>query len=208
MVTRLDKEVGALLDELDNLGLTKNTIVVFSSDNGTTHLKDEVDYEFFNSVGELRGLKGSLYEGGIRVPTVVRFPGKIAPGTTSDYLSGFEDWMPTLMELVGAKVQLPKDSTGVSIATVLQGKSQADRPYLYREFPGYGGQQSIRVGNWKAIRQGMARGNLDTELYDLSTDVSESNNLAKQFPERVQRLERLMLQARSPSADFPLKPID
>jgi arylsulfatase A len=208
MVTRLDKEVGAVLDELDNLGLTKNTIVVFSSDNGTTHLKDEVDYDFFNSVGELRGLKGSLYEGGIRVPTVVRFPGKIAAGTTSDYLSGFEDWIPTLMELVGAKVQLPKDTTGISIATVLQGKTQADRPYLYREFPGYGGQQSIRVGNWKAIRQGMARGNLETELYDLSTDVSESNNLAKQFPERVQRLERLMLQARSPSADFPLKPID
>jgi arylsulfatase A len=208
MVSRLDKEVGALLDELDKLGLSQNTIVVFSSDNGTTHLKDEVDYDFFSSVGELRGLKGSLYEGGVRVPTVVRYPGKIAAGTSVDYVSGFEDWMPTLLELAGSKSPMPAGTTGLSIASALQGKSQEPRDYLYREFPGYGGQQSIRVGDWKAIRQKLGTGRVETELYDLSKDIGEKNNLAMQYPDRVKELEQLMVKARVPSADFPLKPID
>ena len=212
MVSRLDKEVGAILDELDRLGLAENTIVVFSSDNGTTHLGEEVDYEFFESVGELRGLKGSLYEGGVRVPTVVRYPKVIAAGTDCNYVSGFEDWMPTLMDLIGSgqasKDSLPAGTTGLSIARALKGQDQPPRPYLYREFPGYGGQQFIRVDNWKAIRQKLNQGKVDTELYDLSKDPSEKENVAKAHPDVVAKLEGLIREARTPSATFPLKNID
>lgn len=208
MLSRLDKEVGAILDELDRLGLTENTIVVFSGDNGTTHLKEEVDYEFFQSVGELRGLKGSLYEGGVRVPTVVRFPRLIKPNTASDFVSGFEDWMPTFMELIGSKEPLPTSLSGVSLVQTLQGKGQPERAYLYREFPGYGGQQSIRVGKWKAIRQKLNQGKVVTELYDMDRDPNEKVNVAKENLEVVAKLELMMQQAHQPSTDFPLKPID
>ena len=108
MISRLDRYVGTVLRLLDELGLADRTIVVFSSDNGTTHLDQEVDARFFESVGELRGLKGSLYEGGVRVPTIVRWPGRIERGTTSDRVSGFEDWVPTLLELAGAAEAVPR----------------------------------------------------------------------------------------------------
>ncbi|MEL6105003.1 MAG: arylsulfatase, partial [Planctomycetota bacterium] len=101
MITRLDTYVGNVLRTLDELGVSDNTLVIFSSDNGATHLNDEVDVDFFDSVGELRGLKGSLYEGGVRVPTIVRWPGKVAEGSESDYTSGFEDWMPTVIDAAG-----------------------------------------------------------------------------------------------------------
>ncbi len=185
--------------------MADNTIVVFSSDNGTTHLGQEVDYEFFNSVGELRGLKGSLYEGGVRVPTLVRWPGKIQAGSTTDYISGFEDWLPSLLGLAGLP---PADSDGVNLAPTLLGKGQPERPFLYREFPGYGGQQSIRVGKWKAIRQGMGKGNLEVQLYDMDEDIAESKDVAGQFPEMVAKLSQMMSQQRSPSTRFPLIPLD
>ncbi len=101
MISRLDRDTGLLMKQLKELGLDENTLVIFSSDNGTTHLDKEVDAEFFESVGPLRGLKGSLYEGGIRVPMIARWPGKIAPSTTTDHISGFYDVMPTIAEVVG-----------------------------------------------------------------------------------------------------------
>ncbi|MEM7601258.1 MAG: arylsulfatase [Verrucomicrobiota bacterium] len=107
MITRLDTYVGRVLDLLEELGLTENTIVIFTSDNGTTHLKEEVDYDFFASVGELRGLKGDLWEGGIRVPQIVKWPGKIEAGGVTDYVTGFEDWLPTLLELIEAESGVP-----------------------------------------------------------------------------------------------------
>ncbi len=208
MITRLDRYVGKVLNLLDDLGLADNTIVVFSSDNGTTHLKQEVDYVFFNSVGELRGLKGSLYEGGVRVPTIVRWPGHVPEGASSDYVSGFEDWMPTFLDLIGAKNAAPDDIDGISIAPTLLGKSQPERPFLYREFTGYGGQQSIRVGDWKAVRQNLRKGKIKTELYNIAEDVSEKHDVADQHPEIVARLERLMEQQHVPSEVFPLKVLD
>jgi len=135
MISRLDRYVGNLLDLLDELGLRDNTMVVFSSDNGTTHLLDEVDHHFFNSVGELRGLKGSLYEGGVRVPTIVRWPGKVPAGSTSDRISGFEDWMPTLLDAIDEGEAVPEEIDGISMLPTLCGESQPERPYLYREFP-------------------------------------------------------------------------
>ena len=208
MITKLDQYVGNVLALLEELELAENTLVIFTSDNGTTHLGDEVDYEFFNSVGELRGLKGSLYEGGVRVPTVVRWPGQIEAGSESDRISGFEDWLPTVLDAVGASDSTPNQIDGISLVPTLTGEVQQARPYLYREFPGYGGQQSIRVGDWKAIRQNMRRGNLEIELYNLADDVSEQNNVAAEHPDVVAKLEKMMQNVRVPSELFPLPGID
>ncbi|MBL4883926.1 MAG: arylsulfatase [Planctomycetaceae bacterium] len=208
MISRMDRYIGNILTLLDDLDLADNTIVVFSSDNGTTHLKEEVDYDFFSSVGELRGLKGSLYEGGVRVPTIVRWPGHISQGTTSDTISGFEDWSPTLLSLIGASDAIPENLDGISIAPALLGKTQQPRPYLYREFTGYGGQQTIRVGDWKAVRQNLRKGKIVTELYNIAEDISEKNNVADQHPKIVARLAKLMEKEHIPSDIFPLKALD
>ena len=208
MITRLDRYVGNLLDLLDELKLSDNTLVVFTSDNGTTHLGLEVDYTFFNSVGELRGLKGSLYEGGVRVPTIVRWPGHVKPGTVNDRVSGFEDWLPTLMEAVGGGDTVSDEVDGISLLATLKGQEQVKREYLYREFPSYGGQQTIRVGDWKAVRQNMSKGNLEIELYNIADDISEKNDVAADYPAVVARLEKMMTEVRTPSKMFPLKPLD
>lgn len=208
MISRLDRYVGNLLNLLDELELADNTLVVFSSDNGTTHLDQEVDFEFFKSVGELRGLKGSLYEGGVRVPTLVRWPGKVDAGSESDFISGFEDWMPTLVNAVGGEEALPSEIDGISLLPTLTGKSQPERSYLYREFPSYGGQQTIRVGDWKAVRQNMAKGNLDIELYNIAQDIGEQHDVAADHPELVNKLAKMMSEVRTPSTVFPLIPMD
>jgi arylsulfatase len=208
MISRMDRYIGNVLNLLDELGLAENTIVVFSSDNGTTHLDQEVDFTFFNSVGELRGLKGSLYEGGVRVPTIVRWPGKVAPGSTSDRVSGFEDWMPTLMEVVGGAETVPANVDGISMVPTLKGETQPERPYLYREFPSYGGQQTIRVGDWKAVRQNMSKGNLEIELYNIAEDIGEQKNVAEDHKEVVTKLAAMMEDVRTPSEIFPLIPFD
>jgi len=208
MISRMDSDVGALLQQLRDLDLDKNTIVIFSSDNGATHLEQEVDFEFFNSVGELRGLKGSLYEGGIRVPAIVRWPDHIPAGATSDFVCGLEDWMPTIMEAVGAKERVPESTDGISLLPTLTGGIQPEREFLYREFPGYGGQQSIRAGHWKAIRQNMNQGELKVQLYDLATDPSEQHDLADSTPDVVNQLTALMSEQHEPSALFPLRPFD
>lgn len=206
MITRMDRYIGNVLSLLDDLELSEDTIVIFSSDNGTTHLKQEVDYDFFESVGELRGLKGSLYEGGIRVPCIVRWPGHVESGSESDFVSGFEDWTPTILEMIEADHNI--DSDGVSLVPTLTGQDQAPRDYLYREFSGYGGQQSIRSGDWKAIRTGMNRGNVKVQLYNLKDDVSESTDVAKEHPELVEKLTAMMMEQHQPSELYPLRPFD
>jgi len=207
MITRMDRYVGNVLKLLDELALSKNTLVIFSSDNGTTHLSGEVDVDFFASVGELRGLKGSLYEGGIRVPTIVRWPGRVQPGSTSNYVSGFEDWLPTLLEAAGASAA-PTGLDGISLIPTLTGKKQPARPFLYREFSGYGGQQSIRVGEWKAVRTQLARGRVITELYNLTSDPGEKKNVAAERLETVAQLEGLMAKEHVKSTLYPLPPFD
>lgn len=208
MISRMDRYVGNVLKLLDELELTDNTIVIFSSDNGTSGLKDEVDSEFFESVGELRGLKGSLYEGGVRVPAIVRWPGRVPAGAVSDRVSGFEDWLPTILELVGAADSIPEQLDGISLAPTLLGKKQKPRPFLYREFPGYGGQQSIRVGDWKAIRTNLNAGNVKVELYDLSQDPGERRDVASEHPDTLARLTKLMEEQHTKSEHFPLPPFD
>ena len=208
MITRMDLYIGNVLKLLDDLELSDNTLVIFSSDNGTTHLDLEVDYDFFESVGELRGLKGSLYEGGVRVPTVVRWPGRVAAGSEHDRISGFEDWMPTILDAVEAKTSPPEKIDGISLLPTLLGKQQRERPFLYREFTGYGGQQTVRVGDWKAVRQQLGRGRLQTELYNIAEDIAESNDVAADHPDVVGKLEQLMAEQHVPSELFPLKVLD
>lgn len=208
MISRLDHDAGVLIDELQTLGLTENTLIVFSADNGTTHLAEEVDVPFFNSVGNLRGLKGSLYEGGVRVPTIVSWPGHIAEGTESNYVSGFEDWMPTLFAAAGSPLSPPAGIDGINLLPLLTGKEMPDRPFLYREFPGYGGQQSLRKGPWKLVRQQLNKGNVVSELYNMDDDPTESKDVANEHPQIVKDLTELMMAQRTPSELFPLKPFD
>lgn len=215
MVSRLDRSVGRIVDLVASLGLDERTIFVFSSDNGP--LYDQLggtDTDFFRSAGAWRGRKGSLYEGGVRVPTIVRWTGHIRPRTVSGRVTGFEDWLPTLLELIGAKALTPAGIDGISFAPTLWGKPQEPRPFLYREFPGYGGQQSVRLGDWKAVRQGLNPATnrvsitIRTELYDLRVDPGESRDLAAAHPDVLSQLERLMREQHVPSAEFPIRALD
>jgi arylsulfatase A-like enzyme len=215
MVTRLDRHVGRLLNALKECGIENDTIVVFTSDNGPLYDRHGgTDTEFFNSAAGLRGRKGSVYEGGMRVPTIVRWPGKVKPGTESDRVTGFEDWLPTLLDAIGAADRTPKDVDGISFAATLDGKPQPERPFLYREFPGYGGQQMVRVGDWKAVRQQLRRAakqraeKLPTELYNLAADPLEATDVAANHAEVVARLEALMKREHVRSAVFPLPGVD
>jgi hypothetical protein len=193
------------------LVLDERTIVVFASDNGATYDVGGADSAFFGAAGALRGLKGSIHEGGVRVPAIVRWPGRVAPGATSDRVTGFEDWAPTLVALAGGEAPAPGAVDGVSFADTLLGRPQEPRPFLYREFAGYGGQQSVRVGDWKAVRVGLDKpveGRPKTELYDLAADPGEANDVAADHPDVVARLEGVMANEHVRSTDFPLAALD
>jgi arylsulfatase A-like enzyme len=215
MVTRLDREIGRLVDLVEELGLTERTLFVFTSDNGPLFDRyGGTDTDFFESAGRFRGRKGSLYEGGIRVPCIVRWKGHIAPGTQSDRVTGFEDWLPTLLELIGAKDVIPAGIDGISFAPTLTGQPQEPRSFLYREIPETGGQQCVRVGDWKAVRQRLNPGpkaRLDpgpVELYDLQRDPSETTDVAAANPEIVARLARLLKEQHVKSEVFPMRALD
>ncbi|MBM4062455.1 MAG: N-acetylgalactosamine-6-sulfatase [Planctomycetes bacterium] len=207
MITRLDREVGALVALVDELGLGERTIVVFTSDNGATHSPvGGTDVDFFASCGELRGRKGSMYEGGLRVPAIVRWPGAVAKGSESAFVCGFEDWLPTLAEACGA--QVPEGLDGRSLLPLLRGGVLAERPFLYREFAGYGGWQAVWAGGHKLVRKNLQKGPVATELYDLAQDPGEGRDLAAQQPEVVKRLEAILAREHVASATFPLAQID
>lgn len=200
MITRIDVYVGMILDAIKKQGLDEQTIVIFSSDNGP-HKEGGVDPAFFKSSGPLRGIKRDLYEGGIRVPAIVRWPGQIAPGTTSDFPWAFWDFLPTACEL--AKVPLPEGLKldGQSIVPTLLGQTQKPHEFLYWEFHEGGSQQAVRTGDWKAVRK--FGGPL--ELYNLKTDLGETNNVASANADVVKRIEEYLAKARTESAEWPLK---
>ncbi len=215
MVTRMDREVGRMAALVNELGLDRDTIFIFTSDNGPVgNHTGGSDSAFFKSAGQFRGLKGSLYEGGHRVPCIVRWSGRIAPGRTTDRVTGFEDWMPTLLELAGAQESVPKDIDGISFARALLGKVQEERPFLYREFPAYGGQQYARIGDWKGIRQNLlprgegSQPNLHIELYNLADDPFETRDLSAEYPDIVARIANLMRTQHTASRDFPFPALD
>jgi arylsulfatase len=196
MISFMDKQVGRLMALLKELGIDGQTIVIFTSDNGATHLKEQVDYEFFESVGKLRGLKGALFEGGIRVPLVARWPGRIKPGSTSEHAAASYDVLATLGDIGGGEP--PKGMDGLSFLPELLGREQKPHEYLFWDFGGYGGQLAVRMGNWKGIKKDL-RKNPDAplELYDLEKDESETTNVAAQFPDVVKKIVALMLEART-----------
>ncbi len=197
MVTRLDSKIGILLRKLKELGLDDNTIVMFSSDNGPAG-GGGLDSRFFNSSGGLRGMKGQVWDGGIREPFVVRWPGKITPGKTSGHVSAQYDLMATLAEITGQKLT---NTDGISFLPTLLGQSEKQRQheYLYWEFSSGGGQYAVRMGDWKGVRVGVSR-NPDAgwQIFNLSTDPAETTDVAAQHPELVGKCKQIVSQ-RTPS---------
>jgi len=200
MITFVDKQVGRIMETLDRLGLAEDTIILFTSDNGTTHLGEQADYEFFESVKPLRGLKGSVYEGGIRVPMIARWKGKIQPGGVTDHISAAYDLMPTIAQIAG--VECSAETDGVDISPTLLGKADAQKKqdFLIWEFHGYGGQQAVRMGDWKAVRTKCYNSpDSPLELYNLADDIGETKNVAAEHPELVEQMERILKEERTPS---------
>ena len=201
MVSFFDKQVGRLMQLLQELNLDDRTIVLLTSDNGTTHLKEQVDAEFFHSVGPLRGLKGSVYEGGIRVPLIVRWPGHVAPHTESDLLCAHYDALATLQDVAG--LPTPADTDGISYLPTLLGHrdQQPTHPYLFWDFAGYGGQLAVRMGRWKGVQRNLRQNpNAPLELYDLAADIGETTDVAAQQPEIAEQIRQIMRDAREPPA--------
>jgi arylsulfatase A-like enzyme len=199
MVTRMDRDIGRLMQLLKDLKLDDDTIVFFASDNGAVFKVSGTDPEFFRSNGELRGYKQDLYEGGIRTPFLARWPGHIEPGTTSNQLGAFWDMLPTLCELAGAET--PTGIDGISIVPTLLGQGkQKQHEYLYWEYHSQGRAQAVRFGKWKAIRNKVDKNpNSTPELYDLSADPSETTDLAAKYPDVAAQAAAYMKEAHTPS---------
>lgn len=203
MVTLLDQQVGEVVAKLKELGLDKNTIILFSSDNGP-HQEGGADPDYFDSNGPLKGYKRDLYEGGIRAPMIAWWPEKIASGSESSHISAFWDVMPTVAELAG--VQAPENIDGISFLPTLLGKEgQKEHEYMYWEFHEKGGRLAVRKGDWKAVRYDVSKAESQTELYNLADDIGEENNVADQYPELVKELEEIMKNARTESEVFQFK---
>ncbi len=209
MITRLDREVGRLVSLLDDLKLSDDTIFVFSSDNGATMPgMGGLDTKRLASNGPLRDWKGSPYEGGLRVPTVAVWPGRIAAGRSIAAPTGFEDWLPTLLDLVGLADRTPDDVDGTSLAAALLGRSAApEERMLYRELT-EGRWQAAVDGRWKAIRRAVGpkrpTASRPVELYDLAADPSETTDLAGQRPDIVARMTDILDREHVPHPDWPL----
>ena len=188
----MDRDVGTLLAKLKEWGIDENTLVIFTSDNGH-HKEGGNRPEFFDANGPLRGMKRALYEGGIRVPTIARWPGKIEAGSSSDLPAYFGDFFATACELTGQKV--PEGLQSVSFLPTLLGQedTQKKHDYLYWEFYEQGSRQAVRFGKWKAIRQPMLDGKV--ELFDLENDLGEEKNLASANPEIVAKAVSFMNEA-------------
>lgn len=208
MVTRMDRSVGRMLQTLRETGLDRQTIVLFTSDNGPTYDRlGGSDSDFFQSAGILRGYKGSVYEGGIRVPLIARWPGRIGAGRTADLPAAFYDLLPTLVEIGGGRADHPSD--GISLVPTLTGRGRQRRhEFLFWDFNGYGGQQAVRLGKWKGVRRQIGKGNRQLELYDLARDPAEQHDVAAANPALVRKIEMIMAANHEPSALFPLPAVD
>jgi arylsulfatase A len=199
MITRMDRDIGRIVDLLRTRGLGDRTLVIFTSDNGP-HKEGGADPDFFNSSGGLRGIKRDMYEGGIRVPMIASWPGVIPAGRTSDYAAAHWDWMPTFAELAG--LPAPTGIDGLSLVRALRGQSQPAHDFMYWEFHERGFQQAVRMGNWKAVR--LAKGR-PLELYDLSKDLRETTDVAAAHPDIVEKIEKYLATARTESPNWPIR---
>jgi len=192
MVTHMDKHIGKILAELKNLGLDENTIVMFSSDNGAS-VEGGYDDKFFNASAGFRGNKRDLYEGGIRAPFIVKWPGKVQQNTVSDHISAQWDLMATFADITGTKANA--DTNGISLLPTLLGQqeNQQQHAHLYWEFWEQGGKQAVRIGDWKGVRLNTkTNANAAIELYNLAIDPSETNDLAKQNPDIAEKIKLAM----------------
>lgn len=198
MITRMDTDIGKLMDLLKELGLDEDTIVFFTSDNGP-HREGGHDPDVFDSNGDLRGIKRDLYEGGIRVPMIARWPGKIQAGQVSDQVWAHWDFLPTAAELAGG--QVPQEIDGISMLPAILGNPQKDHDYLYWEFHEGGFSQAVRKGEWKAVKNKKSD---KIELYNLKDDLSEQHDLAEKHPDRVEAMAKIMREARTESTHYPL----
>ncbi len=198
MITRMDADIGRLLARLKEQGEDENTLIFFTSDNGP-HREGGNDPDFNDSNGPLKGTKRDLTDGGIRVPFIARWPGKIAAGSKSDFVGSFQDIMPTLAELTGSTAEVPKDIDGISILPTLesQPEKQKQHDYLYWAFyEGNRAGQAVRMGNYKAIQQPLSS---QVRLYDLSRDLGEEKDLAAEMPDLVTKAKEAMAKANRPS---------
>lgn len=204
MISYLDDTVGQIMAALKKSGQSENTLIIFTSDNGATNVGG-VDREFFQSNGELRAGKMSLYEGGIRVPMVARWPGRIAPGTSSGHPVVCYDVMSTLCEAAGIR---PPRNDGTSFLGALTNKSQRTRPHLYFEYPEATAFQAVIIGQYKVIRPNLKKDINQVEVYDLASDPSESKDLATSRPDLVKRGLAIMDKEHLVNKDFPLGLVD
>lgn len=217
MISDLDEHVGTILEQLEQNGLSENTIVIFTSDNGPTHPRKDDRWHvggaactFFHSAAGLRGYKGSCYEGGLRMPCIVRWPGQVQPGSQSDMVSYFPDWFPTLTAIGGAELPQNQQLDGIDLTRELQGDGtpQREQPLIW-EFGGYGGIIAIRDGDWKAVRRNVKRKNPGQwELYNLAEDRNETTDVAPSHPKIVKRLAASFLANRTIEPDFPQPLLD
>lgn len=209
MVSRMDRDVGRILDMLKERKIDRDTLILFTSDNGPTHGRvGGADSAFFRSTGGLRGMKGSVHEGGLRVPLLAFWPGRIEAGQMTDTPSAGYDLMPTILDVTGSTSAPGLD--GRSLAPILLGKAKSlARDVLFWSFPGYGGQCAVRFGDIKAVRKNLLKNpNAPIEIYDLKKDPAETTDIASERPDLVKRARELMAQEHRASAEFPLPGLD
>ena len=200
MISTLDEQVGDLVAKLMELGIYENTLIIFTSDNGPTYAGG-ADTPYFESAKPFKTEygwgKGFVHEGGIRVPMIASWPKYIEKASESGHISAFYDFMPTFRDVAGSQLDMRTD--GISLLPELLGNKQLEHEFLYWEFPEYKGQQAVRIGKWKAIRQNILEGNLTIELYDLESDPQEQVDVATAHPEIVQKMKAIMEQEHIPS---------
>ncbi len=202
MISYLDKDVARLRAQLEKLGIDKNTIIIFSSDNGP-HDEGKNDHDFFNSSGGLRGKKRDLYEGGVRIPMIACWPGTIKPGKVTSHISAFWDVMPTLAAIGGAKA--PKTTDGISFLPTLMGKKQKKHKNFYWEFNENNGQQAVLKGDWKLVKLHLFEpSKTKIELYNLANDPTEKNDVSKDNPKKVAELTEILLSERTEDPNYSI----
>jgi arylsulfatase len=212
MVSYLDYQVGQLIKKLKETGQYENTLIIFSSDNGYAY-NAGCDPAWFNSFAPFITTygwgKGFVHEGGIRVPMIASWPGKIKPGSSTNLISGFYDVLPTLCEITG--LPIPAETDGISFLPTLTGKkNQSEHPYLFWDFPEYNGQQAVRIGPWKGLRLDMQKGNKTIRLYNLDNDSRELNDVSGQHPDIVAKILDIMSKEhrKSTFSRFYIKAVD
>lgn len=210
MISYLDEQVGQLVQQLKDLGIYENTLIIFTSDNGPTY-NGGTDSPWFDSAAPFKSEfgwgKGSTHEGGMRVPMIASWPAQIRKASTSSHISGFQDVLPTFCDLVNIKT--PDYADGISFLPELKGNKQKKHKYLYWEFPETGGQQAIRMLNWKGIRPNINKGNMKIELFNLETDLQELTDVSSSNPDVVKQMEQIMINEHVPAANqrFRMKTI-